>query len=72
MPRHQLTHEERSRGGKTRAGQPSMKEARSKGFWATMESHPFFARHWLKLLIKAQNEKRAQNHIGGSTHDTAF
>lgn len=48
----------RSRGGKTRAAQPSMKEARSAGFWRTMELHPFFARKWLKKRIKGQNALR--------------
>jgi hypothetical protein len=50
----------RQQGGKTRAAQPSMQEARSAGFWATMESHPFFARKWLKHKIKAQNALRAR------------
>jgi hypothetical protein len=48
----------RSAGGKTRAAQPSMKEARSAGFWSTMDRHPFFARKWLKKKIKGQNELR--------------
>jgi hypothetical protein len=53
MPRHQLTYAERSRGGKTRAAQSSFREACQKGFWATMEAHPYFARHWLKKKLKA-------------------
>jgi hypothetical protein len=50
--------EARRKGGKTRAAQESMTEARSKGFWTTMERHPFFARHWLKIIIKSQNVRR--------------
>ncbi len=50
----------RSQGGKTRAAQPSMKEARSAGFWATMESHPFFARKHLRHKIRAQDALRAR------------
>jgi hypothetical protein len=45
--------------GKTRAAQPSMAEARSAGFWATMERQPFFARKWLKKCIKEQARQRA-------------
>jgi hypothetical protein len=48
----------RRRGGKTRAAQPSMKDARSKGFWTTMERHPFFARGHLRRKIKFQNHAR--------------
>lgn len=50
--------EARSRGGKTRSAQPSMTEARSKGFWTTMERHPFYARHHLRVKIKRQNVQR--------------
>ena|SRR6266568_3988314 len=50
----------RKRGGKTRSAQPSMQEARSAGFWATMETHPFFARKWLRKKIKAQNQLRTR------------
>jgi hypothetical protein len=50
--------EARRRGGKTRSAQPSMKEARSAGFWSTMERHPFFARNHLKVKIKHQNAQR--------------
>jgi hypothetical protein len=48
----------RRRGGKARAVQESMTEARSKGFWRTMELHPFFARKHLRRKIKAQNQHR--------------
>ena len=54
--RHQFTKEERSRGGKVRAAQESMQEARSRGFWMTMERHPYFARHHLKHLIKGRKD----------------
>ncbi len=50
----------RSAGGKTRAAQPGMKEARSAGFWATMETHPFYARKHLRHKIKGQNDLRAR------------
>ncbi len=53
----------RSQGGKTRAAQPSMQEARSAGFWATMESHPFFARKWLKKRIRRQAQDRKINQL---------
>ena len=48
----------RRQGGKTRAAQPSMQDARRAGFWRTMETHPFYARKWLKKKIKAQNAER--------------
>jgi hypothetical protein len=51
----------RSRGGKTRSAQPSMQEARSAGFWRTMELHPWFGRGHLRRKIKAQNELRRRN-----------
>jgi hypothetical protein len=38
MARHILTTEERRRGGITRAAQPSMQEARSKGFERTCDT----------------------------------
>lgn len=52
--------EARRRGGRTRAAQESMQEARSTAFWATMESHPFYARKWLRKKIQGQNELRAR------------
>lgn len=51
-------HDARQRGGQTRAAQPSMEDARSKGFWATMETHPFFAMRYLRRKIKAQARNR--------------
>jgi hypothetical protein len=51
--------EARRAGGKTRAAQPSMQEARSAGFWKTFDTHPFFTRKWLKKKIKAQAKTRA-------------
>lgn len=51
--------EARRAGGKARAVQPSMQEARSTGFWTTMERHSFFARKWLKKKIKTQDVQRA-------------
>lgn len=50
--------EARRRGGRTRSAQPSMKEARVKAFWTTMDLHPFFARNHLKTKIKLQNQRR--------------
>src|SRR5215469_10692126 len=50
--------EARRRGGKTRSAQPSMKEARSAGFWTTMERYPFYARGHLSRKIKRQNAQR--------------
>jgi hypothetical protein len=58
--KYQRIQAARRQGGKTRAAQPSMKEARSAGFWATMDSHPFFARKWLRKKIKSQNAIRAR------------
>lgn len=52
MPRHILTADERRRGGITRAAQESMQDARSKGFERTCDTHPYFARKWLKQIIK--------------------
>jgi hypothetical protein len=48
----------RRRGGKTRAAQPSMLEARQKGFERTMELHGLWARKYLKRKIKAQNQHK--------------
>lgn len=48
----------RRRGGQTRSKQESMKDARSKGFWRTMELHPFYARKYLRRRILAQNRIR--------------
>ncbi len=53
--RHQFTREQRSKGGKTRSQQASFREGCSKGFWKTMETHPFFARKHLKRIIKEYN-----------------
>jgi hypothetical protein len=53
LEKYRQVTEARRQGGRTRAAQPSMREARSAGFWATMETHPFFARKWLKKKIKA-------------------
>jgi hypothetical protein len=58
MPRHKFTREESQRGGRARCTQPSMKEAREKGFQSTMDRHPFYARHHLKLKIKEENKAR--------------
>jgi hypothetical protein len=56
--KHRRIIEARQRGGKTRSTQPSMTEARSAGFWRTMELHPWFARGHLRRKIKRQNELR--------------
>lgn len=53
MPRHELTPEDRSRGGKTRAAQPSFIEACRKGFEATCAHHPYFVRKHLPKWISA-------------------
>ena len=57
MPRYQLTREDRSKGGKTRSQQPSFRDACSKGFWSTMDKHPYFARKHLKHIIRAYNTR---------------
>lgn len=48
----------RKRGGRTRCTQESMQDARSRGFWRTMETHPFFAMKYLKRRINAQARVR--------------
>ncbi len=48
----------RQQGGKTRSAQESMTEARRKGFWTTMERHPFFARRHLRRKIKTEDHTR--------------
>jgi hypothetical protein len=58
--RHVFTKEECRRGGKARAQQESFVEACSKGFWTTMERHPFFARHYLKSIIREYNQSKQQ------------
>jgi hypothetical protein len=52
----------RRRGGQTRAAQESAALARSKGFWVTMERHPFFARKWLRHRITSHNQVKADQH----------
>jgi hypothetical protein len=52
--KHELTREERSRGGKSRKKHPNYIESCQKGFEVTMERHPYFARHYLKSKIKDQ------------------
>jgi hypothetical protein len=52
----------RRRGGQTRAAQESAALARSKGFWVTMETHPFFARKWLRHRIASHNQVKACEH----------
>lgn len=59
MSRHKFSKEESQRGGRIRAAQPSAKQAREKAFQVTMERHPFYARHHLKLKIKQQNKERS-------------
>jgi hypothetical protein len=58
LAKQQRIHEARRRGGQVRAAQPSMQEARSKGFWTTMERHPFFGMKFLRRKMKAQNRIR--------------
>jgi hypothetical protein len=62
MARHKLTPEECRRGGKARAQQESFKDACRAGFQATLERHPFYARHWLKQKIKASAEAKTKEH----------
>jgi hypothetical protein len=61
MPRRQFTTEERQRGGKTRAAQESFRDARSQGFWVTLDRHPFFARNWLKQQLRASNQAKKES-----------
>jgi hypothetical protein len=56
MARHVFTLDESRRGGRARARLPDFPAACSKGFWSTMDRHPFFARHHLKLLIRRRDE----------------
>lgn len=58
LAKQKRIHEARHRGGKARAAQPSMQDARSKGFWSTMETHPFFAMRYLRRKIKKQAHTR--------------
>jgi hypothetical protein len=58
MPRHQLTKEEMSRGGKNRAKQESFKEACRAGFQATLAKHPYYARHGLKEKMQSNSSKK--------------
>ena len=58
--RYQFTREDCSKGGKARAAMPDFPEACSKGFWATMDKHPFFARKYLKKKIRAYYRDRAK------------
>lgn len=47
MMRHILTQEERQRGGRNAPREAKVKGGK-KGFEKTCETHPFFARHWLR------------------------
>jgi len=58
LAKQERIQEARRRGGKTRAAQPSMQDARSKAFWTTMETHPFFAMRYLRRRIKKQAHTR--------------
>lgn len=58
MSRHIFTADERSRGGKARAAQPDYREMCQKGFSATLDKHPFFARKWLKKWIRSGGRGR--------------
>ncbi len=58
--RYQFTRADCRRGGLARAAQPSYTEMCSKGFWAVMEKHPFYARHYLKLKIRAYYAAKAR------------
>jgi hypothetical protein len=49
----------RQRGGRTRAAQPSMQEARQKGFFVTCWEKGYGL--WLKKRIRGQNELRRRN-----------
>lgn len=58
MSRYQLTREDRSKGGKVRSQQASFTETCSKGFWATYDRHPFFARKHLRQIIQTHNARK--------------
>ena len=58
LAKQERIQEAKRRGGKTRAAQPSMEDARSKAFWKTMETHPFYAMRYLRRKIKAQSRAR--------------
>lgn len=57
MPRHQLTREERSRGGKNQPREAKVLGGK-RGFQTTMDYHPFFARHWLRYCPGMRREKQ--------------
>jgi len=56
--RYRFSSEDCKKGGKARARQPDFVDACRKGFEKTMETHPFFARHHLKRIIKNFNARR--------------
>lgn len=58
LAKQERIHEARRQGGKARAAQESMAEARTKAFWTTMDRHPFYARKYLRHKIKAQSRSR--------------
>ncbi len=61
MSRHVFTREECQRGGKARAALPDFQDHQRRNFWRTMDTHPFYARKWLKKKIQAYNlDKDAQ------------
>lgn len=49
--RHQLTREEKSKGGRNQSREDKSRAGQI-GFQVTMERHPYFARHHLKHKIK--------------------
>lgn len=56
MAKYQFTQEDRSKGGKMQPREAKVL-AGQKGFERTCELHPYFARKWLKKIIKAQYPK---------------
>lgn len=60
MARHELTQEERSRGGKQayKNNAENWVDRSRKGFERTMELHPYYARKHLKHKIQAFNQRR--------------
>lgn len=58
MPRHVFTVEERQRGGKARANQPSFVEACRLGFAATKAAHPYYVRHEVSKKIEPNKQAR--------------
>ena len=63
MPRYQFTREDVKKGNRNQPREAKV-NAGKLGFERTMETHPFFARHWLKYCKGMKQAKVGVKPIG--------